>query len=284
MKTAIISFEKYHGRRQGSIGSSMIRAKWLAEAWDEAFLWRNGDYFDSAIFQKVYWKDMFTDFKGAKILDLCDPDWMNGDVNIVEISHMVDAITCSTDELTHFIKTFVKNKPVETVPDRVNFDYFTHQKKHDDKARNVVWFGYYGNAKVVLPQVLPSLKERGLSLTVISNNAFEPSQDFGVEIQNIEWTPETAFADIQASDFAINPPSFLRNFRFKSNNKTLVSWALGLPVANTAEDMDRFMKPEERTKEAEKRMDEVKKDWNIKLSVEQYKKLLCDIQSSRESK
>ena len=166
----------------------------------------------------------------------------------------------------------------------MNLDYFPQQKEHFDKARTVVWFGYYGNAKVVLPQVLPSLKARGLNLLVVSNYVYEPDMDFGVEVRNVDYRPESAFIDIQGADFAINPPSLLRNFKYKSNNKTLISWALGLPVASTAEDMDRFMKPEERNKEVVKRMKEIKEKWDIKQSVEQFKEILCDIQKTKETK
>lgn len=287
MKISIISFEKYHGRGEGSIGSSMIRGKWLAEKWPEAQLWKNGQYADVMIFQKVYWPNMMMDFKGVKILDLCDPDWFDAETSrchIKQLCGLVDGITCSTDEMTSFIKSFVKDKPVITIPDRLNLDYFTKPKEHIERARSVVWFGYYHNAKFALPAILPSLKARGLSLNVVSNSPFEPSADYGVEITNTLWASDSAFLDIQAGDMAINPPSFQGGQRFKSNNKTLIAWGLGLPVANTAEEMDRFMDAGERKKEADLRRKELEQKWDVKLSIKQFNELICQVIEKQKRK
>lgn len=283
MRVSICSWEKFNNRPLGSIGSSMIRAKWLSEKWPEASLWKNGDAFDALILQKVYWLDMVKDFHGPKILDMCDPDWMRSEetgCKLVEMSQRVDAITTSTDELRDVIKRVVKI-PVVTVPDRLNMDYFTIQKKHTERARAVVWFGYYHKAREVLNQVMLSLKKRGLSLFVVSNSPFYPDNDYGVEVSNIQWEPNNAFMDIQSGDFVINPPSPLGDLRFKSNNKTIISWALGMPVVQAADDMDRFLDPAERQKEAELRRKDVERDWNISLSIKQYQDLLADIQKKR---
>lgn len=286
MKVSIIPFEKYHHRPQGSIGSSMIRAKWLAEKWPEASIWHNGDAFDALILQKVYWLDMIKDFQGPKILDMCDPDWMRSEetgCKIKELEEHLDAITTSTDELRDVLKKIVKI-PVVTVPDRINFDYFTIPKKHTERAKSVVWFGYYHKAKEVLNQVMHSLKERDLSLYVVSNSEFFPDNDYGVEVSNIKWEPHNAFMDIQSGDFVINPPSPFGDLRFKSNNKTLIAWALGMPVVNVAEDLDRFLDPAERQKESELRLAEVHKDWDIELSIKQYQDLICDIRTKTGKK
>lgn len=287
MKASIISWEKFNWRPFGSIGSSMIRARWIAEKWPEASEWKHGDKFDALILQKVYWMDMVQDFHGPKILDMCDPDWMKSEATnckLIEISKYVDAITCSTNELTNVIKNIIKHIPVLTIPDRLNMDYFTVKKQHTEKAKAVVWFGYYHKAKEVLNYVMPSLKKRGLSLYVISNSEFIPDNDYGVEVSNIAWTPNNAFMDIQSGDFVINPPSPLRDLRFKSNNKTLIAWALGMPVVETADDMDRFLDPVERQKEVETKTIEIETKWRNELSIQQYKDLLCTIQSNKKSK
>ncbi len=287
MKVSILSWEKYNWRPWGSIGSSMIRARWLAEKWPEASEWKHGDKFDVLILQKVYWIDMCKDFNGVKILDMCDPDWMKSEetsCRLMEISQYIDAITCSTDELTNVLKRWIKHIPVITIPDRLNMDLFTIKKKHTEKAKSVVWFGYYHKAEEVLNQVMMSLKKRDLSLYVISNAQFIPNNDYGVEISNISWTPNNAFMDIQSGDFVINPSSPFRDLRFKSNNKTLIAKALGMPVVETAEDMDRFLDPKEREKEAIKGIDEVKKNWDICQSIKQYQDLICLIQTTKKKK
>lgn len=283
MKVSIVSWEKFNWRPFGSIGSSMIRARWLAEKWNEAKEWEHGDKFDAIILQKVYWLDMVQDFQGIKILDMCDPDWMKSQetgCKLTEISQYIDAITCSTDALTNVIKKIVKI-PVITIPDRLNLDYFTIKKQHTEKAKSVVWFGYFHKANQVLNQVIPSLKKRGLSLYVVSNSQFIPDNDYGVEVSNITWTPNNAFMDIQSGDFCINPGSPFGEPRFKSNNKTLIAWALGMPVAQSADDMDRFLDPKERQKESDLRQIEINRDYDIHLSINQYKDLICHIQKKK---
>jgi len=282
MNVSFLTFERYHGRAKGTIGSSQIRARWLVEKWDEAKLWTVGQKFDALILQKVYWEQMINDFKGVKILDLCDPDWLNGDVEIVDVMKRVDHVTTSTEGLAKYLGQMTKT-PITVVPDRLNMDYFTEQREHTERARNVVWFGYYHNAKQVLnAPLLQSLKMRGLGLTVVSNADYLPANDMGVNIQNINWTPENAYMDIKSGDFAINPPSMTRGFRFKSNNKTLIAWALGLPVANTADEMDKFINPDERNKEVKIRMEEIKKDWTVEKSIEQYKQILCKVEQTKK--
>ena len=81
MKVSILTFDKWHGRRIGTIGSSIIRARWLLPHWPEAKLWTHGMRADVYIFQKVYWPAFMKDCQGIKILDLCDPDWFNNKNN-----------------------------------------------------------------------------------------------------------------------------------------------------------------------------------------------------------
>ena len=126
-------------------------------------------------------------------------------------------------------------------------------------------------AQQVLNQVIPSLKKRNLSLYVVSNNQFFPDNDYGVEVSNINWTPNNAFIDIQSGDFCINPGSPLAEPRFKSNNKTLISWGLGMPVAETAKDLDRFLDPKERQKESDLKQIEIKDKWDITISIKEFK-------------
>lgn len=291
MKTAIMTFQKYHGRARGAIGSSIIRGEWLANHWDDAELWTNGMYSDVMIYQKAYYQYHMKDFPGIKILDICDPDWMKGDMKcgekltgIKEMEKYIDAVTCATDELTDTIKNFV-DMPVITIPDRLDLNQFPKEvKKHEGEAKTVCWFGYMHNAEAVLNGVLPSLGERKMSLVIVSNKDYLPFSNYGVDITNIKYDINTAYDMIKDCDIVLNPRLLLANFKYKSNNKTLISWALGLPVAATLDELDTFMSAESRNKEVEKRHEEIKKDWDIKLSVEQYKQLIKDINEKRNKK
>lgn len=279
MNVKIITNEKKHKAAfaTGRIGSSVIRGKWLVEAWPEASEWNHGDQADAIIFQKAYWKHMMEAFQGKKILDLCDPDWMGADLKLTELSKLVHAITCSNQSLADTVGKIVKHIPVVNVPDRLNLDYFTQKKKHGAKAVRAVYFGFKHNADVVLPQVLPTLGRLGLELLVISNKPFSAYATYGTTIKNVAWSQDSAYNDILYADMALNPPYLQGNWRYKSNNKTLVAWGLGLPVANNAEDLERFMDPIARQNEADKRWQEIQQDWDIKLSVQQYQDILAKI-------
>lgn len=279
-KTGLISFQNYHGRTKGKIGSSVIRVDWLLNHWKEAEEWGEGKKFDNMIFQKVYWQTFMEDYKGIKILDLCDPDWLGGDLKLKEISEYVDAFTCSSQGLTDFVKDKV-DRPCITVPDRVNLDLFPVQKSHFERAKTVVWFGYLKNGSKMLDSLLPLLAHHNLSLLIVSDTPYRTSMSFGVNIHNINWIPQSAYYDIQQGDMVINPVSKFGRFKYKSNNKTVISWALGLPVAENEDDLVRFIDPEERNKEVKEKFEIVKKEYDVNLSIAQYKNLIWDLKKER---
>lgn len=285
MEIRILTFQRKHGRRKGTIGSSIIRGDWLVKHWPEAKLWTEGCYSDVLIFQKVYWEEMMKAYPGIKILDLCDPDWLTGELELVKISKLVDAITCSSEGIYKFVKKIVK-VPCFYIPDRVDLDFFDKPKKHVGRAERVVWFGYYHNAKEILPMVLPSLLRLNLKLLVISNNEFMPTNTYGVEIENRKFSWETIKFDLTYGDIVINPQpiNYNKRFRFKSNNKTYIAWSCGMPVAENVEDLEKFLDPEERNKEAQARLKEVREKHNIKISVEEFKKVIEICKKNRKKK
>lgn len=281
----ILTFQKKHGRKRGSIGSSIIRGEWLAKYWPESSLWTEGAYSDVLIFQKVYWNEMMDLYPGIKILDLCDPDWLTGELELIDISKKVDAITCSSEGIYNFIKRLV-DIPVFYIPDRIDMEFFKEKKKHEGRAKRVAWFGYSHNAKEILPMILPSLSRLNLDLIVISDQDFRSSVSGNVNIENKRFDWQTLKWDLLSADIILNPQPIEKNnrFEFKSQNKTFMAWALGLPVANSCDDMERFLDPDERKKEAELRVAEVFDKWNIKRSVEEFKNVIEICKKNREEK
>lgn len=286
LEIAILTFEKRHGRRRGTIGSSIIQGEWLAKNWPQAKLWTEGMKSDVLIFQKVYWEDMLRSYPGIKILHLCDPDWLTGELELRKISLLVDAITCSSEGIYNFVKKIV-DCPVYWVDDRVDLDWAGKPKEHLGKAKNVVWFGYHHNAKQVLPMVLPSLARLGLGLIVISNNDFIPAIDYGVKIINKKHNWESLRGDIMSGDIVINPQpiDIHKRFQFKSQNKTITAWSLGMPVANTVDELKRFIDEQERKKEAEEKLKIVREKYDAKISALEFKEIIkqCLINKQKKS-
>lgn len=297
MKTGILTFQNYHGRKRGTIGSSVIRGDWLVNHWPDARAWKTGEKYDAIIFQKVYWSEFMEDYKGIKILDICDPDWIGGNVGIKEISYLVDAITCSTDALRDYLRQVIKHIPVITIKDRIDLHVFANPKTHVDQAKTCVWFGYSHNAQDLLGMVLPALATRNLSLKVVSDTIPEIRTTYGVDIQFKKWIPETAYHEIQQADIMINPINpFVPRFKYKSNNRTVSAWGLGLPVAANEDELDVFLGATikdnkyivdhdkgtaTRNKEAREKYELVKTEYDVRQSVKEYQALIAEIQAKK---
>lgn len=276
----ILTMELYEGRQKNSVGSSRIRGTWLANHWPEAELFKIGKVYDTVIFQKAYHLDFMKIFPGVKILDLCDPDWLEGKP-VKEAIELCDAVTCSSEALREFLSK-ITEKPVVFIPDRVDLTAHTERKAHTGRAERVVWFGYHGNHKV-LDGALMTLRRMNLGITIISDMPYYPQGNvegiddewFAKNVRNIKYDPETANQEIvDGGDIVINPKIDNGRFKFKSENKTYISWALGMPVAKDSDDIERFMDPEERQKEADLRRKEVEEKYDVRKSVEEFKAVI----------
>jgi len=271
---AFLLFEKWHGRETYAIGSSRIRGHWVVKYWDEAELFSQGKEYDTILFQKAYWPGYCNKFKGIKILDICDPDWIS-EIAVKKTIDQVDAVTTSTQSLADYIKQLT-DKPVVFIPDRQDLEFHKKKKVHKGRAERVCWFGYSHNAKT-LDKVASFVKKKGVKLVVISNlRPVYPGAD-----ENIEWELDTINDNILSCDFCLLPKDERPIGKYKSNNKTTKAWALGMPVAKTPEEFERFLDPIERQKEADKRLKEVKEHWDVRLSVAEYKKLIKQLKNAK---
>lgn len=285
MKVRFFSFEKFHSKAE--TGSGNIRIRNLLKYWPEADLYKYGEKPDVLIFQKVYVTDskqgLFQFPKtydgGLKILDLCDPDWFIHNHWLVDTINNVDAITASSQGIVDFVKQ-VTDKPVELIKDRFNLEDFPPKKTHKGKAKDVVWFGYAHNSSLLRGVVFHCLK-RKIRLTVISDvnpevwtvtgdESFKPYYNF------IKYD-ENAYTKIQGNDICVLPKGNRPEDRFKSDNKTTIARLLGLPVAMTPEDLDRFISPEERNKEVDKWYNKTRDEYDVKNSIKEYKALISKL-------
>lgn len=280
----ILPYSHFEGANK-VVGSSFLRAVGVANNANDFEIWRYGKKYDGLIFQKVYWKEMMQLFKGPKILDVCDPDWLAGNVNIMEIGNLVDAITCSSEALTNAVKQFFPDKIITHVPDRLDFNIYPPAKKqHNNIVKKVVWFGFMPNANETLKQFTTVIKEYNLELTVITDRPYT-QEDAIYELQPtyIRFEHETAYTIMQAHDVVLNPRSAKASFKYKSNNKSVISWKLGLPVAESAEQLERFFAVKERIREVEEKQLQVTQQYNITNSIEQYRSIMNEI-STHERK
>ena len=287
MKVGFLLFERWHGKEQ--VGSSRIRGHWVIKNWQGAENYVQGQKYDAIIFQKTYWPEYWKHYKGVKILDLCDPDWLSGHLigdpvikkqGLVEMLPYIDAITTSSPALTEPLKEIVRSNnfdiPIKCIPDRVDLTKYRVVKQHKGEAKQAVWFGYAHNTEA-LDVAMPFIKQHNLRLIVISDQ--RPL--YKKADQNKKFDQAKLVSELVKHDIAVFPNYKQGRFYFKSNNKTIQCWAVGLPVATTPDELSRFMDGEARQKEATKRRKEVEERYDVKLSVKEYKDLICEIQKKK---
>lgn len=274
MKIAMLTMEKYDNRRANSVGSSRIRGRWVMKYEPRIEEFKNGFHYDAVIYQKAYYHEHMKAFQGVKIFDICDPDWLEGKP-ITELAELVDGFTTTTEAMATFLRKITR-KPVVIIPDRIDpEEAFPVKERHVSKARSCVWFGYATN-QIVLDQCVDFIQSRLMQLVVISD------RNYHLADVNVRYDYATVNEEIVKHDMVILP-DFNQNLRhsFKSNNKTLQSWSLGMPVAVNPEDILRFQDPEERQKEADTKRKYVMEQCHSRLSGPQYVTLIEDIQKQR---
>lgn len=273
--TGFVTFEKASNRDRGSTGSTRIRSTWVHKYWPEAEEWIIGRKYDALIFQKVYWDEMMENFKGVKILDMCDPDWMEGR-DVMQHAHLVDAITTSTEPLAEYMRKIVPGKLVKCIPDRIDLKAHTTIKKtHRKKFNNLVWFGYAHNAHYLEP-TFDYLE--GKTLTIYSDTMINPPSGCKVELKWKKYEYKKLHSKLIEFDAALMPVRSDYKAQFKSNNKRLTCKALGLPIIEVPEDLERLKDKQSREESAKIGLKEIKDKWNCKLSVQEYKDIIKQCQ------
>lgn len=282
----IFNFEQYHGKRQ--VGSTKIRVHNLIKYWPEAELYKYGEKPDVLIFQKVYMTQDYIFpkyFKGLKILDICDPDWLDGTL-IKNTVDAMDAITCPTEPIAEFIRQLT-DKPVKVIKDRFDLsDAPTFCKQHTGKIKEAVWFGYAHNAETLQRSgSVYSLERRNINLTVISDRdpqvwkfASNPEK-YKKRYAFIKYSEDKIWDQLVKFDVAIVLKGDRPKDRFKSENRTIRAWLSGLPTPQTAEDMEKLDNPTYRAKVAQKLYNKAVADYDVKKSVSEYKELIDELRN-----
>ncbi len=279
------TFSQFHNKRP-PVGSTHIRVHQLIKYWPEAGLYKYGEFPDVIIFQKVYVAADYqfpVHFENIKILDICDPDWLEG-AAIKETIDAMDGVTCPTEALRSFLQQMT-DKPVVVVPDRFDLELVPKkQKLHLKPATTVVWFGYSHNAELLRP-ALALIKELGLNLIIISNDdphlhRFPDSID-PEHYSFIRYDEATIYDDLRKADFALLPKGFRVQDKYKSDNKTIKAILAGLPVAHDKDTVLKLLDPFERRKFMRKRYTKTRLDYDVTKSVKQYQELISSISKEK---
>lgn len=282
MRVGILHPQSLYNLPEGQIWSGRIRARWLWENWPEAEPYARGTSYDAVIFTP-HCASACAAVRGKplRILDVCNPDW-EGRSPFQRALRMCDAVTCSSPRIFEHVKTMTR-RPVEYFPDRLDLSRYPVRKSHSGRAETAVWFGYAIGQETLVPMV-PEVLERGLKLTLISQKFRR--ELFGIHADAIDFKAyhHATFEEtlLECADIALNPRLEHGRFQYKSNNRTLTAWALGIPVAANASDLDRFLSGEARNSEAAIRLEELRQHWDIRSTVESYRELILKLQAGKK--
>ena len=100
-------------------------------------------------------------------------------------------------------------------------------------------------------------------------------------LTNMPWTVDTVHKDLLQSDIILNPRVSSGRWKYKSNNKTLTGWALGIPVVLTEPELKLYLTEEARVVEGDKRFAEIRENWDVKQSVIDMKELISQLNNAR---
>lgn len=284
MTVRFFTFNQYHNK---NAGSTRLRVQQLLDHWPEAALYKYGENPDAIVFQKVYtqpdWKFM-EHFEGTKVLDICDPDWLDG-VEVKKTLDAVDGATCPTQALADFLRQLT-DKPIKVIPDRHDLALFPQQATHSGDLKSVVWFGYKHNA-AALRWAMNFLVRNKLKLTVVSNDDPMPYQwaDDPEAAQSpysfVGFDEDELNAELVKHDAALLPVGGRPVDRFKSNNRTIIAHLSGLPVITDADSFERYKDPENRKLDSATNLAQAKEEYNVTKSVEEVKAFIEELRSDK---
>lgn len=237
------------------------------------------------IFQKVYWLPDYRfveHFKGIKILDICDPDWLDN-MYIKRTVDNCDGVAVPTEEIQRFIQQMT-DKPVKVIRDRFDMEFVPKLKIHKDKKQlTAVWFGYHHNAEVLRAGAVRALEEYNMRLIIISDDDpmawrwAKDEEEYKKDYKFLKYGEDSIYERLQQCDICILPSDESPRGRFKSENKTIKAQLAGLPVAKNLDDLERLQSSIERNKEAEYNYNEAKKAYDVHLSIKEYKELIKEL-------
>ena len=185
-----------------------------------------------------------------------DPIWRYMDEKLKTIDLLVDGFIVHTPGMWRGMSLRYPQTDCHIVPDGINLSFPGVYKKHTDKP---VIFGWFGTSvKFAAPEVqdlisamLSQLGDFDLRVIADKTVPLRCIKNF----THIPWTPEF-YNDLQNCDVVLNP---LDSDGLRSRNKHFIAWNMGLPVIETIDDIPKFLKYEDRVKEAVQRKEYVKR-------------------------
>jgi len=230
-------------------GSAMIRARWVAKYWEGAEVYDGTQGlrgWDLVVFQKAYLSDLArglihklsslraTEKKPLIAFDLCDPDFLEPGhrKRILDALPVFDFAVSPTQPLADWLGQYL---PAYVIADRLDPDAFEGNRRaiFDNENPLLGWIGYKGNMSALLAGDMGGVIQRmELNAEIVGVDRPKPFEDW--------------IADVVGFDILLNPRPNVSQYRYKSENKTIIGWALGVPVAETVGELLTLIDPKKR--------------------------------------
>ena len=300
--------DSYKKDVRGYLASSRIRIHNLAKYWDECddyfypeeFNQTNEEFFnpdnqfkilkdyDVVILNKTYeWRLALRLKENHQfvVIDFCDPDFLLSHSsetrrnNCLQTLRYTDLCIVNGKEMKKELRKVYKG-PIEIIPDRLDLQGLPQKEIHNDELKRIVWYGYSENLRVLEPY-MKQIINMGLEITIISDGFFKNLILVGCKykpkdvITYKSWHPETINKQILSTDCVFvgkDKDKYLS--KFKSNNRALTGWAMGMPVAFDIRDLKKLKSREARIKNAWNGNRMVREKFDIRHSVFEYDKII----------
>jgi hypothetical protein len=175
------------------------------------------------------------------ILDITDPEWdarytlsTAGNFRLESMIKLADCITFSSEKLADWFNSIYPGKNVLVIRDRIDLAVHNKIRIHKDKKeKTIVWYGSWANLKS-LELAREDLEKLGLEINIKLKLLYDKIGKHDIKFKNIkvekiEWTEEKVIEALLDAELAINP-KYNGDWRdYKTNNKTIKAWALGVP-------------------------------------------------------
>ncbi len=304
MRIGFLTLNNYY--KVDSNSNSRIRVEYVAKYIPDSYITEDKELLgscDALVFQTRYFKedvDYIKEFKDTKkvlIMDVTDPMWYWHNESVdrwfkEEVLSNMDIVICSTKILAKMYRKHYGVRNITFIPDRMDLQKYNRVKIHDRKKESIklLWHGYIENIKALEPfkddileinKFHEKLYGKKMKLEIVSNR--EPDLEFYESFNQLEiiyeqWDSYKLIDYILDSDIVLNCRPQEENFNYKSNNKTITSWALGVPCVEGIDFKEKLKKlivnPEFRKEEGIKKRAEVERYWDSKISAKQLERLI----------
>ena len=268
-----------------STASSRIRAYWPARYMDDAEctpLTQLGEVLPDAenyIFQKAVHIDLMNWLlkKGKRVYwDICEPHhWFSPSLSREIADAATGVVACSSFLGEDFSEWW--GKSVTVIPDRIDLSEYTHRREHTESTPvKFIWYGYSQN-RFALLGALANLERLAANDYSISLTIYDDAAAGGwnitdmFPIRHLAWSLENENKVIASHDIAVLPPYPGPWGKVKSDNRSQVAEACGLPVTTGFD----YRHLEQLVRDPAARRTQYSRHTDVLQSAQEWEALLC---------